>query len=244
MGDPSALINQMLRYPGNRAFAVGLVRWLADDAGGASRGGRLFILANAYSESGSFAGVGGLRGEIEDRLKSAEQELGKVFQGGLTGMVGLSLAALVAFGVGVWTTSVASRVYRRRTPSFARPIPLVAQGGVAGRAAMLTAPTTPRALAVLELKSALEEALAHELGAAGSVPAAALLDEVRKKGGLDEATLRALKGALIEMANLETSVLARQPQNVKRDDVLRLSRVVFDVVARVRGRRAAGERAA
>jgi hypothetical protein len=244
MGDPSALINQMLRYPGNRAFAVGLLRWLADDAAGASRGGRLYIVANRYSESGSYAGVGGLRSEVEDRLKTAEQEVRKLFQGGLTGLVGLSVAVLVAFGVGVWTTTVASRIYRRRTPSFARPVPLVAQGGAAGRTAVLTAHTTPRALAVLELKSALEEALAHELGAAGPVPTAALLDDLKRKGALDEGVLRALKGALLEMANLETSVLARQPRQVSRADLLRLSRVVFDVLARVRGRRGPGERAA
>ncbi len=31
MGDPSAVINQMLRYPGNRAFVSGLVHYLVED---------------------------------------------------------------------------------------------------------------------------------------------------------------------------------------------------------------------
>ena len=62
---------------------------------------------------------------------------------GFSGIVGLALAALVAFGVGVWTTTVSSRVYRRRLPSFARPVPLVAQGGTAGRSRSLGAHRPP-----------------------------------------------------------------------------------------------------
>ena len=39
MGDPSVLINQMLRYPGNRAFATGLIHYLAPEVGGDTRDG-------------------------------------------------------------------------------------------------------------------------------------------------------------------------------------------------------------
>ena len=129
-------------------------------------------------------------------------------------------------------------------PTFARPVPLVAQGGVAGRAAVLCAPTTPRALAVLELKSALEEGASHELGKAAPLANVALIDEVKKKGGLDERALRALKGALLEMANVETTVLARQPRKVTREDLLRLARIAFGALDKVRARRARGEKAA
>jgi hypothetical protein len=244
MADPSVFINQMLRYPGNRAFAVGLLHWLAEDAAGLSRGGRLVIVANRFSETGTFAGMDAIKDQLENRLKEADQEIRHLFSGGLSGALGFALAALVAFGIGVWTTTVSSRVYRRRLPTFARSVPLVAQGGVAGRAAMLSASTTPRALAVLELKSALEEGLAHELGFAGTVPTAVLLEELKRRAALDERGHRALKDALLEMAKLETAVLARQPVKVTREDVLRLSRVVSEISARVRERRASRERAA
>ena len=59
MGDPSALMNQMLRYPGNRAFAAGLLRYLAD-TGGEGNPGRLFIITNRFEESGSYAGANNL----------------------------------------------------------------------------------------------------------------------------------------------------------------------------------------
>src|SRR6185436_3306743 len=64
MGDPSVFINQMLRYPGNRAFAVGLLHWLAEDGSGLPRGGRLLIIANRFSETGSFAGMDALRDQL------------------------------------------------------------------------------------------------------------------------------------------------------------------------------------
>jgi hypothetical protein len=243
MGDPSVLINEMLRYPGNRAFAVGLLHWLAEGDGGQSRGGRVIIIANRFSELGQFAGMDAFKGEVENRLKEAEQELRRLFRGGLSGVVGMSIAALVAFGIGVWTTTVASRIYRRRLPSFTRPVPLVAQGGAAGRAAMLIAPSTPRALAVIELKNALEEGIAHALGFGTGATSSVLLEEVKRKGALDERRQRALKDALLEMANVETSVIARQPLDIKRQDLIRLSRLVGDLLAAVR-ERTSGERAA
>jgi hypothetical protein len=144
----------------------------------------------------------------------------------------------------VWTTTVSSRVYRRRPPTFARSIPLVAQGGVAGRLAVLSAPTTPRALAVMELKSALEEGVAHELGLGAPLSPPALLDEVKQNKALDERGQRSLKDALLEMSSLETTVLARQPGNVSRQDVLRLARLVFGLLGAVRERAGRHERAA
>jgi uncharacterized protein DUF4350 len=244
MGDPSAFINQMLRYPGNRAFALGLIHYLVLDTAAEPRSGRLFIITNHFSESGTFAGIGSLKSELDNRLEAMSEDLAKVFRGGLSGILGLTLAALVAFGIGVWTTSVSSRVYRRRPPTFARPIPLVAQGGVAGRIAVLSAATTPRALAVLELKSALEEGVAHELGFGAPLAPPALLDEVKQMKALDERGQQTLKSALLEMSSLETTVVARQPASVSRQSVLRLAHLVFGLLATIRERAGQNPRAA
>ena len=233
MGDPSALINEMLRYPGNRAFAKGIIRYLAQGSDAEPRRGRLIILTNRTSESGTFAGIGGLRSEIDSRVENAGQEVRRMLGDGFSGIVGLALAALVAFGVGVWTTTVSSRVYRRRLPSFARPVPLVAQGGTAGRIAVLSAASTPPALAVLELKNALEEGIAHALGLKGRVASGQLIEAVRQKRALDERGVRALKEILLEMANVETLVAAGQSRRVKKADMIRLSRVVFDLLRQV-----------
>jgi hypothetical protein len=239
MGDPSALINQMLRYPGNRAFATGLIHYLAPDLGRDARGGnargRLLVLANDFTETGVSDGVlGDWASELDGRFEGATREVRRLFQGGFSGLVGVVAAALVALGVGLWTTSVASRIYQRKVPSFARPISTLAQGGAAGRAAVLSAPTTPHALVVLELKSALEEGLAHELGSAANLAAPQLLAEVVAKRALDERRQRTLKSVLLEMANVETLVTAGQAQDVRKSDVTRLAAIVFDLLQVVR----------
>jgi hypothetical protein len=136
--------------------------------------------------------------------------------------------------VGLWTTSVASRIYQRKLPSFARPVGVLAHGGAAGRAAVLSASTTPNALVVLELKSALEEGIAHELGFPSNLAAPQLLAEIGQKGVLDETRRRTLKSVLLEMANVETLVTAGQAQVVRKSDATRLAAIVFDLLQAVR----------
>jgi hypothetical protein len=239
MGDPSALINQMLRYPGNRAFATGLIHYLAPELGGEARGpnarGRLLVLANDFTETGvSEGGLGELLSDLDARFENAVRDLKRLFQGGFSGLVGVVAAALVALGVGLWTTSVASRTYQRKVPSFARPMGMLAHGGAAGRAAVLSAPTTPHALVVLELKSALEEAISHELGFQSNVAAPQLLAEIAKIRLIDERRQQTLKSVLLEMANIETLVAAGQAQVVRKSDIRRLAAAVFDLMQAVR----------
>jgi hypothetical protein len=239
MGDPSALINEMLRYPGNRAFAMGLIHYLVPDAGVDMRGGapqgRLIVLTNDFTETGvAEGGLGDVVNEIDARINGAVREFRRLFQGGFSGLAGVVAAALVALGVGLWTTSVASRSYQRRVPSFARPVGALAQGGTAGRAAVLSASTTPTGLVVLELKSALEEGLAHELGAPTNLAPTELLAEIARRGVLDATRQKTLKDVLLEMANVETMVTAGQPRVVGKSDAMRLAAIVFDLLQAAR----------
>ena len=74
------------------------------------------------------------------------------------------LAVIVGLGIVMWTGSRAGRTHKAAPPRFTRPIPLAAQGGVAGHAAVIGGHGTSRLLAMLELKSALEEDLCSALG--------------------------------------------------------------------------------
>jgi hypothetical protein len=67
MGDPSVLINHMLRYPGNRAFAVGLVRFLTRQGEGGT--GKLYVVANDFGEVGAFGNID-LAAELASRLET------------------------------------------------------------------------------------------------------------------------------------------------------------------------------
>src|SRR6185369_6512064 len=68
MGDPSAVMNSMLRYPGNRALAGRLVEYLVGDDTWGHRGGTLYIVTNDFTERGSFGNRSGLAAALDDRF--------------------------------------------------------------------------------------------------------------------------------------------------------------------------------
>lgn len=236
MSDPSATINQMLRYPGNRAFVAGLARYLVDDDGQQRRRGRLFIVANRFSEEGSFGGEDTIRKDLESQLKALAAALAEARNDGFPGWLHVLLAASAALGMAWWVSRAAARPYRSPLPRYARPTPLVAQGGVAGRFAVLAAPTSPRSLALLELKSALAEGLVHAL-ALGSEPAPeALAKQAVRAGGLDGAAASALTDVLQMMHDVESAVVAGRPANVSPGDLARAAGVVRRTLAAVNER--------
>ena len=231
MSDPSATINQMLRYPGNRAFVAGLVRYLVDDDGATRRQGRLFIVTNRFGEEGSFGGEGTLRKDLESQIKSLAAALADARRDGFPGWAHVLLAAAAALGVASWVARASARPYRSPLPRYARPTPLVAQGGVAGRFAVLAAPSSPRSLALLELKSALYEALRHKLDFAVEPPPDALAKMALRAGTLDESAYSALKDLLRKMAAVEAAVVAGRPANVTPAALSEAASVVRRVLA-------------
>jgi hypothetical protein len=214
MGDPSAVINLMLRYPGNRAFAAGLASYLVEADTWSARGGKLYLLSGEFRQQGHYGGESGLSEEIRDQFAGLLQTLEDVREGGLPGSFAVLLGALLALATGVWTARVATRPYKRAIPRYASAVPLVGQGGVAGRAAVLAAPTTHRALALLELKSALEEALTDKLGLARGASQAALLAEIDRQNLLDKQSSEELKRLFLQMSHAESQVLASQSLKV------------------------------
>lgn len=213
MADPSALINLMLRYPGNRAFATGLVDYLVEDDRWGKRGGSLYLVANDLHQRGSFGGGDGLSNQLASELDAFGDMVTELHARGLPPIAAQLLGVMAGlFSLG-WVAWVATRPYRRIQPRFARALPLVAQGGLAGRAAALSAPTTHRALAVVEVKSALVEALADHL----DLPANSAVDELVRALGARNASparLAELKALLIELREVENSVAAARPMRV------------------------------
>ena len=143
MSDPSAVINLMLRYPGNRAFVAGLARYLLDDEGGSRGKGRLFIVSNRFEEHGAFGGQSSLRKDIEEQLHALANALADAREHGLPGWLHIALAGFVVLALAGWTARNSARAYKSALPRYARATPLVAQGGAAGRFAMLAAPSSP-----------------------------------------------------------------------------------------------------
>ena len=195
MGDPSVLINEMLRYPGNRAFAVGLVKYLVENDSGMSRGGKLYIIANEFRQRGHFGGSRGPLGELGDLSDSLREFATELDKHGLPGNFALALAVLASGGALAWAISNSSRLYRRAVPRYALAPALAAQGGLAGRAAVLSAPTTEPALVLLELRAALSEALAQRVGLSRLASAEQIASELQRQRVFDGARLKEISGS-------------------------------------------------
>jgi hypothetical protein len=197
VGDASAVMNAMLRYPGNRALAVGLIHYASETAvGPRAAGGRLFILANDFELTGRFGPIsplGSLGAAVLDALRGAPSPSATY-----------ALAIAIGLGIVVWAGANAGRLHRASVPRFVRPTPVAAQGGVAGHAAALGAPGAARALVLVEIKRALEESLAETLGVSRLAGAEALVARTRSARLLEEASLKTLAGLLAHLSRYDT----------------------------------------
>jgi len=236
MGDPSTVINEMLRYPGNRAFAAGLLKYLVENDAGVSRAGKLYIVANDFGQRGHFGGTRGVLGELSnlsDTLSGFGAELEK---NGLPGNLALALAVIASGGALAWAVSYSARLYRRSVPRYAHAPLLVAQGGLAGRAAVLSAPTTDPALVLLELRAALSEALAQRLGLPRLAAAEQIIAELAKKPLFAAARVGDIADLFKALGQAQTSLLAHQRLKLSRDRLPELARKVMEILDEIEDR--------
>lgn len=241
MGDPSSMINQMLRYRGNRAFSQGLIRYLVDDDSWGTRQGKLIIVSNRFEESGVYGADSSTSRELREWLRSMRSEIQRVSSEGLPKGVAFALAVACVAGLVGWGLSVSGRVYRPPVPRFARGMPLIGQGGVAGRAAVLAAESTHRGLVLLEQKDAFSERLGVLLGMDRPPHLAVAVDELSKRNWVDGVALVELKKMISEMAKVETAVSSGQPVRVTRQTLEWAEQVSERVLTAVEARRRGGE---
>jgi hypothetical protein len=236
MGDPSVVINEMLRYPGNRAFASGLVKYLVENDAGISRGGKLYVVANDFGQKGHFGGARGAFGELSTLSETLARFAADLAKNGLPGALALALAVAASAGVLLWAISYSSRRYRRSLPRYAVPPPLAAQGGLAGRAAVLAAPTTDPVLLILELRAALSEALCHRLRLARLSSSEQILAELRQSSLLSAARISDVSELFREFAAAQASLLSRKRLKSARDRLAMLSRKVLEILGEIEER--------
>lgn len=226
LSDPSVFINLMLRYPGNRAFATGLLSYLAGDD--SKTRGKLHIVVNDFSQTGALHGVG-QKDWFEKRLNALRELTDEVRSKGLPENATLLLAALTCMVVAVVGWHSLSRSVLQR-PSFTQSTALVAMGGPVGRAAVLAAPTTHPALVVIELKTALEESLRQQLHLEPTASSAAILEAVQQTKLLDARSSAKLKQMFAEMNRAETSLYRQSRFRARPADIERLRQGVLEVL--------------
>jgi hypothetical protein len=231
MGDPSVVINQMLRYPGNRAFAVGLVKYLVENDLGNDRGGKLFVVANRFGQRGHFGGSRGVLGQFSNLSGSFSSFLTDLSSNGIPPALDLSLAVLACAGLLVWSLRFSFRPYRRVLPRYALPQPLAAQGGLAGRAAVLSAPGTDPVLLVLELRAALVDALCQKLGLARLSSPEQILRVLEQRQIFGRPRMTELSDLFREFSAAQSSLLSRKRLNVSGAKLRQISDRVLAILA-------------
>jgi hypothetical protein len=195
MSDPSVFIDLMMQFDGNEKLARGIVKYLTESDVWGPRQGKLYIVVNRFAQAGHFGGQTDFRDTFTKALETLQAAFRDLQTRGLPTRVATALAFLCAALTAMWAWRSGGRPYLRPNPKYAAPVPLVAQGGLAGRSAVLAAPTTPEALRVLELKTALEAQLRAGFGRASNEPFSQLVEHAATSGDLapaDCAKLRSL----------------------------------------------------
>jgi hypothetical protein len=213
MGDPSSFINLMLRYPGNRNFARGVVSYLVEDDTWGRRGGNLYVLNGSFRQSGSYGDAEGWRESLAERQSALLDWLEEVRTHGLPEPMSIALAAVAAIGVCIWTALTGGQLYVPLAPGYARPVPVSAQGGFAGRFAVLSAPSTDRALVLLELKQTLEASLRQRLSLPGA-SSASLAEIAAQRRVLRPDSARSLELLLRRLGAAELALVSARRLNV------------------------------
>ncbi len=239
VGDPSIVINAMLRYPGNKTFARALVRYAGDDDVWGKRNGRVFIVNGNFEQKGAFGEESTLATEWNERMRAIADAIAATRTEGVSAAFAYFLGVAVTTGILMWIVTIAGKTHRPVTPRFTRSIPISAQGGIAGHAAVIAGERTSRALAMLEWKSALEEELCGMLGLETAPAHDVLTAQVAAAGLLDTQGLHALRQLLLRMASIETLVLSRRAgamSKVADIEVVVTARTIRDLLQRARAR--------
>jgi hypothetical protein len=237
MGDPSVFINLMLRYPGNRGLAEGVVDYLVGEDDWGPRGGRLFIVSNQFRQTGRFGNRSGWADDLVERWRDMQEEFSGWRDGGIPDRAAWTLAWAIAALSGLWLVWHAARHRRPLVPRFARPVAAAAQAGLPGRASVLAAPTTAPALPLLELKGALQQVLARQLGAPLSTSLGDLCERCRKHRLLAPPDQELLSAAAARLQRVEEALLRGSPPKLREAELEEWHKNVLSLVGKLRGAR-------
>ena len=257
VGDASIVMNSMLRYAGNKMFARNLLHYAADDGDRrrergtpqtsrrAARPGRDRESACSSSRGASsrWATFGedpeaGARGATARRCGTRSRPCA---QRASRRRWRTSLRCSSGSAIVVWTGSRAGRTHKAAAPRFTRAVAARrSKGASRGTRPSSAHARTPRLLAMLELKSALEEELCDALGMdenPGHEPGhEALTSALASRRLVAPEVLAQLRSLLLRMAQVETMMLSQRSgatmAPVRDREVLAASGEVGRIVAR------------
>lgn len=230
MGDPSAFINLMLRYPGNRSFARGVFNYLLEDDTWGRRGGNLYYVSGDFKQQGTYGDPEGMREALSEQQAALLEWVEEVRSNGLPEAFSIALAAIAAIGVAIWAGLAGGQLYSPVAPGYARSLTHAAQGGFAGRVAVMAAQSTDRALILRELKRTLEGALRQRLALASTTGSREIVQATREKGLLSPRSTSALEQLLVRLSAGEIAVMNARRLSLSDRKLKALHDAVLDIL--------------
>ncbi len=219
MGDPSVFIDLMMGFEGNAALAENLIDYLLEDDAWGKRQGRLFILSNEFDQSGSYGGSGDFERTLDSALNDASQWLSDTRNEGLSKRLSWLAAVVLCALAAVFVLKTSGRPYSRPKPSYATRTSILAMGGVAGRAGVLSADGTRAELVLLELKGAVEVFLRERLALPSRCSPAEILAAIERRGLLGRGSQKRLEQIFKQMAEAEQAVLSSESARFSKESV-------------------------
>lgn len=220
--DPSVFINLMLRYPGNRRLVHGLLSYLtARELDGAGGAGRVLLATGRFTQTGSYGGSKDALLDWKARVDRLRAEAVDAFSDGVPDALWLFAATVLGLALAF---REAARLRLRGVfvqPRYAQAVPVIAQAGPWARAEVLAAPGTTPLLSLVELETALSEALVQKLGVSPAQTAVALRQDLVSHG-LDASPADRLVALLSELRQLGQSLAARRPKRPSSAQLKRL----------------------
>ena len=229
MADPSVFINLMLRYPENRLFAERLMDYLVQDDQWGHRSGRLYLVANEFMQLDSAAD------DIFSRqfARDAWERSSQLLRQGIPEPIAWILALVVALYSGRLVFLYVARRGGPGLPRFSTPIALLAHPGEAGRAAVLAAPQTSRALSLLELDAGLRSILSTLPGLEVAPADATIVTVLVDRKVVDESQRGQVEWYLAFVKRVQQFLVLGRKAHVARAELERAHRLALDIAHRI-----------
>ncbi len=223
-GDPSIMLNSMMRFSGNRAFAKNLLTFLD----GGNHGPVYLVWGDAQSR-GAYRGRNRPRTPVREAVNTLNDSLTALSRAMSAPVVLRPFAMLLALGA----ACVMAALTWGRKPSerYGPRGPVGAAAGIAERVALYTAERANMLIPALRARRYFEQSLLRALGGRATTDVRAAVD--RASGRLDESRRGEVRALLTELDSIASAAEDPSPPRVSPARFLSLWRRIDAILRAV-----------